>query len=509
MIDTDLLEQGLARKIDLGPGPLDKVSGLHKYWARKPWRVLDWFIDTYSKPGDLVLDPFMGSGSTGLQANILGRKFLGIDLNPFACFLGNQTLSPDFDRQLFEATFQKVEAMVKIPIMDLYRVEEQYVLWSKKEPGSVHSTGLMADIQFGNRLKGSFLLPAVNFDRQNLTVPDAAFPSKFFKDRFSYKGVSKVSDMYSDRNLAALSLLHDAILKSDPRMRDLLFLAFSNTLLHVSHLKSENVRPLGVNNYWMPDDYIEENVWWRFADRVAKLATAKSLIEAEFTKSPGAVRDFKILNKSCTELKDVSSSSVDYVLTDPPYGDAIQYSELSFIWNTWLGSTYENDEEVIVNPAQGKKNAEYLTLLAASLSEANRVLKKDAFATIAFHSRDIALWLGLADILRSLNMTLKSIDAFPPKGNPFTRNWAKFSPKTDLYITVSKGGQVKSLEPRTIAFSEIAALVKAQMGGRDFSVGPLYDLLVACMFSFSMSGYEITGLPTKKSIAVILSSFFE
>lgn len=509
MIDTNLLEQRLARKIDLGPGPLDKVSGLHKYWARKPWRVLDWFIDTYSKPGDLVVDPFMGSGSTGLQANMLGRKFLGIDLNPFACFLGAQTLSQDFEIQRFEASFQEVESLAKIPIMDLYRVNEHYALWSKKDPGSGFLTGLTADIQFGKRIRQSFLLPAVNFDRQNLTIPDAAFPSKFFKDRFSYKGVSKVSDMYSDRNLAALSLLHDAIMKSDPDMREFLLLAFSNTLLHVSHLKSEHVRPLGVNNYWMPDDYIEENVWWRFADRVAKLATAKGLIEAEFRKSPEAVRDFEILNKSCTELKDIDSSTVDYILTDPPYGDAIQYSELSFIWNTWLGSTYESNDEVIVNPAQGKKNEEYLTLLDASLSEAHRILKTNAFATIAFHSRDISLWLGLADILRSLNMTLISIDAFPPKGSPFTRNWAKFSPKTDLYITVSKVGQGKSLGPRNIAFSEIAALVKAQMGGRDFSIGPLYDLLVACMFSFAMSGYEITGLPKKKSIANMLSGFFE
>lgn len=35
-----------------------------------------------SQPGDLVLDPFMGSGSTGLAAVANHRRFLGIELNP-------------------------------------------------------------------------------------------------------------------------------------------------------------------------------------------------------------------------------------------------------------------------------------------------------------------------------------------------------------------------------------------------------------------------------------------
>lgn len=45
------------------------------------WLARD-LIASWSNPGDTILDPFAGSGTTGRQALELGRKFIGIDLNP-------------------------------------------------------------------------------------------------------------------------------------------------------------------------------------------------------------------------------------------------------------------------------------------------------------------------------------------------------------------------------------------------------------------------------------------
>lgn len=39
-------------------------------------------IDSWSNEGDIVLNPFMGSGTTGFVANKLGRHYVGIELNP-------------------------------------------------------------------------------------------------------------------------------------------------------------------------------------------------------------------------------------------------------------------------------------------------------------------------------------------------------------------------------------------------------------------------------------------
>ncbi len=48
----------------------------------KPLDVMERVIETHSNVGDLILDPFMGSGTTGVAAVKLGRKFTGIEIEP-------------------------------------------------------------------------------------------------------------------------------------------------------------------------------------------------------------------------------------------------------------------------------------------------------------------------------------------------------------------------------------------------------------------------------------------
>lgn len=53
--------------------------------AAFPVALPEWFIKLFTKPGDLVLDPFNGAGTTCVAAKRLGRDFLGIDLNDDYC----------------------------------------------------------------------------------------------------------------------------------------------------------------------------------------------------------------------------------------------------------------------------------------------------------------------------------------------------------------------------------------------------------------------------------------
>lgn len=52
-----------------------------KHPTQKPVALMEHFVKTLTNPGDLVLDPFMGSGSTGVAAQTLGRRFTGIELD--------------------------------------------------------------------------------------------------------------------------------------------------------------------------------------------------------------------------------------------------------------------------------------------------------------------------------------------------------------------------------------------------------------------------------------------
>ena len=71
---------------------------MHKYWARKPSNVVRTYIEYYTAPGDIVLDPFAGSGVTLIEALLCGRRAVAVDLNPVACLIMEASVIPiDFD----------------------------------------------------------------------------------------------------------------------------------------------------------------------------------------------------------------------------------------------------------------------------------------------------------------------------------------------------------------------------------------------------------------------------
>ena len=50
------------------------------YEAQKPLEIIEKMVEVSSEPGEVIFDPFMGSGTTGIACKHLGRKFLGVEL---------------------------------------------------------------------------------------------------------------------------------------------------------------------------------------------------------------------------------------------------------------------------------------------------------------------------------------------------------------------------------------------------------------------------------------------
>jgi site-specific DNA-methyltransferase (adenine-specific) len=71
-----------------------KYSGNRLHPTQKPLCVLTPLIQTFSRPGDLVHDPFCGSGSTLLAAKLQGRSFIGIELDARHCEVALTRVSP-------------------------------------------------------------------------------------------------------------------------------------------------------------------------------------------------------------------------------------------------------------------------------------------------------------------------------------------------------------------------------------------------------------------------------
>ena len=86
-------EKGKRRLNDLGVADVIAVPRIHRgYPAEKPVAVSEVIIGQSSQLGDVVADPFMGSGSVGVAAVKLGRRFIGTDLNPEAVRLSAERL---------------------------------------------------------------------------------------------------------------------------------------------------------------------------------------------------------------------------------------------------------------------------------------------------------------------------------------------------------------------------------------------------------------------------------
>jgi site-specific DNA-methyltransferase (adenine-specific) len=78
-------EKGKRRLNNLGVADVISVPRVHRgYPAEKPVAVSEILIKQSSQPGQVVADPFTGSGSVGIAALRLGRTFLGTDVNPEA-----------------------------------------------------------------------------------------------------------------------------------------------------------------------------------------------------------------------------------------------------------------------------------------------------------------------------------------------------------------------------------------------------------------------------------------
>lgn len=76
-------------------------AGSNGHGAGTPYKLVEWWIRYLTQPGDTVLDPFMGSGTTALVARAEGRNYLGCDLNPEYVEMAEKRLAVPYTPRLF------------------------------------------------------------------------------------------------------------------------------------------------------------------------------------------------------------------------------------------------------------------------------------------------------------------------------------------------------------------------------------------------------------------------
>ena len=80
-LDPKVVTDGRDKSID---NPFQRGETMRKntHPTVKPIKLMTYLVTLGSRPGDTILDPFMGSGTTGIACNILGREFIGFEIEP-------------------------------------------------------------------------------------------------------------------------------------------------------------------------------------------------------------------------------------------------------------------------------------------------------------------------------------------------------------------------------------------------------------------------------------------
>lgn len=430
----------------------------HSYHTKVPPEAIRPFLEHFTRPGDVVLDPFCGSGMTGVAAVLAGRRAVLNDLSVAAAHLSfNHTHA--CDASALEETFAAIYRRIRPEFERLYHTRHgsradgyvHYTIWSPKYVCPVcGATFLMWDAvdRTSGRVGAKLACPScrrqtprrqlrvvenvpamVNYQvrggdaRARIERPptkaDLAFIAAFTREHIEtwypkvtldpkremyircalrLHGIEAVADFYTPRNLLALARLWEEIgAVADERVRQALAFAFTNTAWHGTKMRRFNARGGQrplTGTLYVPQLSVEVNVLEVMSHKVKQLGAYYRAL------GPAELQPPVVRLGSATSLPEIPDGSVDYVFTDPPFGSNLFYADCNIIWESWLGRLTQPAEEAVVNRSLrpelgGKTVADYERLMCASLREMRRVLKPGGWVTLVFHNTDAAVWTAL------------------------------------------------------------------------------------------------------------------
>ncbi len=386
----DYLTRPLLNEIPVKKQAAKRHFGVHGYFTKQTWNVVAEYIKNYTKPGDLVLDPFGGSGITAVEAMMNDRKAIHIDLNPLSVFIVNALTSPVNTSDLVDA---------------FENIKNKYL---KNEPNTE------ADIE--------------------IVLKKFKYPSGFTLPKGS--DVAVIEDLFTKKQLAQLALLKNIIKKvKDGNIRQSLFLAFSSSLNKFNrtfhYTKTDGGGDSSAFRYYRyriaPQPGILDlmNI---YETKFKKILNAKKEIEPKINEQ--TINNITIKKDTATDLKWIQKESIDYIYTDPPYGKKIPYLDLSTMWNAWLDldvSEEDFEQEAIEGGEHNKSKNDYNSLISDSIKEMYRVLKFDRWLSFVFAHKDPEFWHLIVETAEKCGFEYVGAVAqkngqtsFKKRQNPFT-----------------------------------------------------------------------------------------
>jgi DNA modification methylase len=263
-----------------GHNTLYATHGLHPFAAKCAPPLVKYGLEHYSQPGETVLDPMVGSGTTLVEARLMGRHAVGYDIDPLACLVA-RVKSKELDDVDIASAYESVTQRT---------VRDLNILESGRASSALH---------------------------------EVAQPPDFYNQEYWFS--PSVS-----RALAVLSY-HIGETQMRPDVRDFLWVAFSSLILAKKSVA--NARDITHSRHHHFQHPEPPDVLDKFESRVNRMRRQMAEFRQRCEDAPNVAVAAELGDARRLRLED---DSIDLIFTSPPYGTALDYPRAHFLAVAWM-----------------------------------------------------------------------------------------------------------------------------------------------------------------------------
>ncbi len=342
-------------------------------------------------------------------------------------------------------------------------------------------------------------------DKDKKIYPKQPIPDGYNTNQIKNWNYTHFNQLFTPRQLLTLSTLFERAMAVDEKsVRELLITSISRVLEYNSilcrweynykrstsvferHIYMPKVQPVAGNPLNHRDNMCSLTSAFR------KVYDAKEYCVKPFEKMKenGSVNRYPIENESISEDRliklesktseriDLPDESVDYIVTDPPYYDNVQYSELSDFFYVWLRECLQDkypeefgselvpkSREIVANDKANKDEDFFIEALSNVFSEGYRVLDDEGELVFTYHHNENEAWAVILEALIESGFTVTA--AYPVQAETDNNMHITDLDNTEYDIIIfankeSEGGELTLQQLRENLFFELQEMVEAE-----------------------------------------------
>ena len=269
-------------------------------------------------------------------------------------------------------------------------------------------------------------------------MPTNAFPIDRMShgSRLAPKGFTHVHHLFLPRASQALGALwRRASAERDVRLRLMLLFFVEQAIWGMSllaryaptHFSQVNQYLNGV--YYVASQIVDVSPWYILDGKLKRL-------ERPFQSMAKKSHAVITATGTCAEL-GLMNDSVDYIFTDPPFGENIYYADLNFLVESWHRVITDAEPEAIVDRGKKKDILDYQALMRACFGEYARVLKPGRWMTVVFSNSSNAVWRAIQESLGTAGFVVADVRTLDKQQGSY-RQVTSTAVKQDLVISAYK-----------------------------------------------------------------------